>query len=648
MVLFVLFASGPGLSFSLALQQTSTPTNTASPTTQYQIQFVNPSGQGLSEELSTKSDGVDEKYHLVAWVNQVPPNASVEFRYFDPSQNKEVLIATGTQTGIPDTFDTFWAIPSTLSDTNITIYAVLFSGGQEVDRDTESDIVLNNRDPGTPPPAPTPGPASEARAETIEITSPANGGAWGLFTPRDRPTAGLINVSMSSGITFVRAVYSVTPPGEEPSWITCGTESRSAAANGVRCTLQSQHRGTDVTAVGVVSNDTQPNPVTGANSYAAANDDSSDAHRVAQYEQRPERLLLDESTQDGATAGGCSRVFTATLQDQFGFPLANANLDVHAQGPVDEIAFDDGTTASSNQAPQTGHGNEAARRCSANPPTSSGSQGDHDNPTGNDIKHIESVGTDDAGQWRFQLYSPAVGTTQFTIWSDLDNDDQHCTTEVSANGAVGFGQTTGGVTGVAAEESTCPSPSPTTPAPGPTTPTATPSESPTEDPRGCTHQGSEGAEEIEGTPGDDVICAYGGNDIIRGLGGDDVIYGDEGRDDVTGGAGADEIFGGGDKDTLRGSGGNDELLGEDDNDILTGGGGRDSIDGGHGIDTIRGSGGGDLLEGGQAGDNMTGGNGRDVLLGGAGRDVLDGGRDRDRCVGGRDKDTFRSCEQRQS
>ena len=49
---------------------------------------------------------------------------------------------------------------------------------------------------------------------------------------------------------------------------------------------------------------------------------------------------------------------------------------------------------------------------------------------------------------------------------------------------------------------------------------------------------------LEGTPGEDVICALGGNDNIDGQGGNDIIFGDEGNDNIEGGAGLDEIFGG--------------------------------------------------------------------------------------------------------
>lgn len=643
MVLFVLFASGPNLGFSIAGQQTTTPPPSPSESQSpgaFRIEFINPSGSGHSEVVSDKNDGTDSAYHLVAWVNQLPANASVEFRYRDPKTNQEVTIGNGTQTGIPDTFDLKWEVPDTLPESDdprnnasatqpfqLTLIAVLFSGTQEVDRDTESDIFLNQRDPDPDDPL----DVSENAADTVEITAPANGGAWGLFTPRDRATAGVLRVSLSADATSVRAVYTVTPAGQEPIWTTCGTESKTQAADGVKCTLSSQHKGSQVTAVGAI----------------ADSNESGDAHRVQAYEQVPNALTLDQSTQDNVNPGTCSRVFTATLVDQFQIPITNANMDVHARGPVDDIAFDNGTTASPNKAPDRGgHNTEAARRCSANPPAVAGSQGDHESPTGSDTKHIESAataGTSDSGQWTFQLFSPQAGITEFVVWSDVDDDDAFCSTEASASGSIGWGQAAGS-SALTPEVTSCPSPSPSSPAPGPSTPGPTPTGTQSPDPRGCTVTGTEGSETLEGTPEDDVICAYGGDDIITGGDGNDVIYGDEGRDDIRGGAGSDEIHAGADNDTARGNPGQDEIYGNGDNDALRGSLGDDRVIGGGGTDAVRGGAGRDTVTGGGGPDDLTGGSQNDVLRGGPENDSLVGGSGRDRCRGDGGRDGFRGCE----
>ena len=652
LVLFVLFASGPSLGLSFALQPSpSTSSPAPGSTTSYQIEFLNPSAYTEFETVADRNDGTDEAYHLVAWVNSLPPSPSVEFRYRDPDTGQEVSIGTANQTGIADTFDLKWQIPEgQITDEpsdDLRLIAVLFSGQTEVDRDVNDDTFLNADDPD----AEDPTDFTIEEADTVEITQPANGGAWGLFTPRDRATAGVIEVSFSRpapDTQFFRAFYSISAPGSEPDWVVCGTERPPAALDGIRCTLSAQHRGHQVTAIAVIANETPPPPAPGlAHNYNADFDESGDAHRVQHYEQLPTTLSLDQTTQSGAASGGCSRVFVATLRDQFQQVISSANLDVHAQGPVDELAFDD--TAS--EAPQTAHTTEASRDCAAVPPPASaaGRQGDHDlaSPQ-SDIKHIEAVtaGTNDNGQWSFQLFSPSNGTTQFTVWSDIDNDDLFCSTEVSTTGSIGWGGSAPTPAALPNDTASCPSPSPTSPDPGPSTPTPSPTGTEPPDPRGCTITGTDGAEELEGTPEDDVICAYGGNDVISGLGGNDTIYGDEGQDDIRGDAGGDILYGGSEKDTIRGNDGRDELRGEDGNDVLTGGSGRDVLNGGEGFDTSRGGADDDVARGGGGQDNLSGGAGDDTLVGGPGEDNLSGGRGTDDCVGGGGPDSIRGCERR--
>jgi hypothetical protein len=98
-------------------------------------------------------------------------------------------------------------------------------------------------------------------------------------------------------------------------------------------------------------------------------------------------------------------------------------------------------------------------------------------------------------------------------------------------------------------------------------------------PRGCTITGSAHDDQLEGTPGDDVICA---------LGGDDVLYGDAGDDRLAGGAGADALYG------------------DDGDDRLSGGDGEDVLAGGPGTDRLTGDAGADHAEGGSEGDRCRG------------------------------------------
>ena len=175
----------------------------------------------------------------------------------------------------------------------------------------------------------------------------------------------------------------------------------------------------------------------------------------------------------------------------------------------------------------------------------------------------------------------------------------------------------------------------------------------------ATIAGTDGNDNLTGTPGDDIIAAGDGNDTVDGGGGNDLICGGEGDDDLSGGggndivngdAGADNLGGGGGNDTVRGNGGNDVLRGgggNDDlwglggNDIVQGDDGNDTARGGNGDDTVRGDAGDDKLTGSTGDDTLEGGEGADRLFGHEGDDVLGGGGGADRLFGNEDDDVLR-------
>jgi Ca2+-binding RTX toxin-like protein len=134
--------------------------------------------------------------------------------------------------------------------------------------------------------------------------------------------------------------------------------------------------------------------------------------------------------------------------------------------------------------------------------------------------------------------------------------------------------------------------------------------------------GTEGSDNLRGTPGNDLIFGLEGSDLIRGRGGDDCLVG---------GAGSD---------SLRGEDGNDVLLGGEDSDSLKGGRGNDDLYGGGDRDSLRGERGDDRLYGGEGGDSLKGGSGDDVLIGGGGDDVARGQKGEDEC----EAEVVKTCE----
>ena len=86
----------------------------------------------------------------------------------------------------------------------------------------------------------------------------------------------------------------------------------------------------------------------------------------------------------------------------------------------------------------------------------------------------------------------------------------------------------------------------------------------------ATISGTDGANKITGTAGDDVIVAGGGKDNVKGLGGNDTICGGTGKDVLKGGAGDDRIFGDSGKDQIKGSAGADNCVGGASKDSFSG------------------------------------------------------------------------------
>lgn len=119
---------------------------------------------------------------------------------------------------------------------------------------------------------------------------------------------------------------------------------------------------------------------------------------------------------------------------------------------------------------------------------------------------------------------------------------------------------------------------------------------------------------VDGTNGADLLIASAGDDRVTGRDGDDTIVGLDGRDTLDGGAGNDRLIGGAAADVITGGSGNDELFGGDGDDTLFGGDGDDVIFGGSGNDSILGGAGNDTVSDGEGVDSVNLGTGNDLLL----------------------------------
>jgi VCBS repeat-containing protein len=165
--------------------------------------------------------------------------------------------------------------------------------------------------------------------------------------------------------------------------------------------------------------------------------------------------------------------------------------------------------------------------------------------------------------------------------------------------------------------------------------------------------GTNAADTLNGSAGDDSITGLGGADRLYGGGGADTLAGEFGDAVIDGGDGVDlarldlsaataglRYTVGPGVQTLAGiSVANIErvdLIGGRGADLFTGGALDDTLDGGLGADWLKGGGGDDLLIGGEGYDILDGGDGADTLVGGASTDQLTGGAGNDLLIGGSD------------
>lgn len=523
---------GGNASHAQQAQQPS-PTGTAA-----SIQLLNPSdystfehasrdavaGPQISDKDTSDSDS-NLEYHFAAVIANAPQQPYVEFWLIQGSTEFNLGCAgTSFQGGscqgtlgpngavglvrdIPDEFTE--GPPAAANPMDVpgeaVVRAILFqnNGQNEVARDNQA-VVINQSGEGGTLGAEDP----EKAAETVEIVYPTHGGTFGLFRPTNGGAIGVIDVEWSADTDAVEAFYTVSPPDADPEWKSCGTqESTSAptsarsAQDGVRCTLADGDLPENVTGVAAVAKDNETYP---GENPGASQDNSGDAHRVVGYSQVPGIVTVTGQSLPASRVNDCSDLLTAQVLDtsQQARPIAGVDVDVHAQGPTDNLAFNTHSAEQNqfnegnpdrSQAPQN-HPTETGRQCSND--NRSGNQGVHAIGGGDDRKHIESVDdSDDDGEFTFRLWSDAEGGTRLTAWADTTDDDRFCSNERSGDAIVTWGSAANDPAPPAdtPEPQPCPNPSPSgsgSPSPGgsstspssgttsPSTATTSPSTSP--------------------------------------------------------------------------------------------------------------------------------------------------------------------------
>jgi serralysin len=180
--------------------------------------------------------------------------------------------------------------------------------------------------------------------------------------------------------------------------------------------------------------------------------------------------------------------------------------------------------------------------------------------------------------------------------------------------------------------------------------------------------GSDSANLIAGTSGNDKLDGKGGVDTLTGGAGDDLYIVDspfdiawedigQGHDTVladasytlsanievlkaSGGYSAINLTGNALSNEIFGNLGANGIYGLDGDDGLYGDGGNDIIDGGVGQDVLYGGIGNDFLSGGDGNDLLYGDTGQDTIYAGAGHDRLYGGTESNRLLGQSGNDTL--------
>lgn len=440
-------------------------------TSQPSISFLSPASfNGESPVLTDDDDGVDTAYRLSAWIAGAPADSMVEFELVPGDATTPPLtIGTGTSVG-GDTFEYLWDIPegpSGVLEGTHELRASLYgpTGEEALAFDQIEVSILHGATPTT---------AGEA---ALDLVQPKSGQPLGFHTDPAGVTSSVFEAKKQSGAA-VTGWFTTSAPGSDPVWRVCNAgESDRDFADGVRCTMPQDDAATEDADESV-----HALSITAVALALSKDKGSADVARVFPYVQVPGAIsyaLFGENPATGVidtkvagtgvrTAGpdgtfGCSDWVRVAVVDQMGLPIGGMNIDVHAQGPSDQLklhtSYNSVLSTPHSQAPDgTSHvtptepGTKCVRSHDAVPV-----QGEHPRPARPDIKHVESTGgTRDDGTFDIRVRADQAGETLLTVWADEMDDDRFCVDEAAGSNEIRLLWGEGDAVPISSEEpSTC-------------------------------------------------------------------------------------------------------------------------------------------------------------------------------------------------
>lgn len=389
---------------------------------EFGITLLNPNAAyDATPKISDRFDGVDSRYTILARSTGEAESVIVEAAVAPQNPNTgefENEITIGELERVSSGSDVWqldWDIPSTMPEgtARFVVRAFVESAEGFVEAGSDEVEVSISYSDTSPPPV--------GSYDTVALLWPDQEGPLGFYKPRVGAWRVVVDGRTSPGATHVQMFVSTSRPGEEITFVPCGSV-RTVPGDPfdtftARCTLVATALPSQVTALAALAEFRQEE--SGTRFPQAA-----DVRVVKSYDLEPHDMNVVITPGWGrfpAPATAC-HTFKVFVTDEFGRPVLGANVDVHATGPTDElILFGNGLAV-----PES-HSVETTRACPGGlpVPTNPRPQADHNVPGGVDSKHLESsqgTGLDlpdqPAGEISFAVASERAGITNLLAWVD--------------------------------------------------------------------------------------------------------------------------------------------------------------------------------------------------------------------------------------